>query len=210
MRPNDRTLDSIRPALPGTEAPKRALFIDRWGTLFEQPAKGYEARFENAVFTTDAIDLLFRAQQAGWLVYFLGNEDAVARGKLAVGTWEKFEQDMTRHLASYGVEVTRTYACIDHPLHGKGERLRDSVFLLPNTGAMYHAMQHDGVCLPESWVIGDSSLELAAGWRAGCRTAGVRSGQACNDGELEIDPALMGDTLCEVLTEILSMTTARA
>ncbi|MCB9915415.1 MAG: HAD-IIIA family hydrolase [Planctomycetes bacterium] len=203
MRPISTPLDSIRPALPGTEPPTRGLFVDRWGTLLELPGKGFEAQFENAEFVPGAVDALFRAHQAGWRIYLLGNEDAVARGRLKVETWEAFETALLAHLAGMGVPVARCYACIDHPEHGKGKRQRDSVFLLPNTGAMYHAMQHDGVRLSESWVIGDSTLELAAGWRAGCRTAAVRTGLAGADGELAIDPSLTGDDLPGVLNEIL-------
>ena len=204
MRPSDRLLDSLRPALPGTTPPKRALFIDRWGTLLEQPEKGYEARFDKCEFTPAATDLLFRASQAGWQVYLIGNEDAVARGKLSDATWERFEADLLGHLASLGVPVVRNYACLDHPEHGKGEHQKDSVFLLPNTGPMYHAKQHDGICLEQSWVIGDSSIELAAGWRAGCRTAAVETGLAAADGVLEIDPAFRAQNLAGVLTELLA------
>jgi D-glycero-D-manno-heptose 1,7-bisphosphate phosphatase len=204
MRPSDHLLESIRPALPGTTPPKRALFIDRWGTLLEQPERGYEARFDKCEFTPAAIDLLFRASQAGWQIYLIGNEDAVARGKLADATWERFEAELLAHLGSLGVPIARNYACLDHPEHGKGTHLKDSVFLLPNTGPMYHAKQHDGIQLDESWVIGDSTIELAAGWRAGCRTAAVKTGLAGADGTLEIDPAFHGENLGEVLAEILT------
>lgn len=210
MRPNSSPLDSIRPALPGTTPPVRGLFIDRWGTLLELPKKGFEARFENASFTPGAIDLLFRAHQAGWKLYLLGNEDSVARGQIKLTTWETFEAQLLAHLASLGAPIERCYACVDHPQHGASERQRDSVFLLPNTGAMYHAKQHDGVRLDQSWVIGDSTLELAAGWRAGCHTAGVRTGLASADGELSIDPEFISEDLASALAEILALTTARA
>ena len=210
MRPTPNSLDSIRPALPGTTPPARGLFIDRWGTLLELPGKGYEAQFDKARFTEGAVDLLFRAHQAGWKLYLLGNEDAVARGRLKLSTWETFETRMLEHLASLGAPIERCYACVDHPEHGKGKHLRDSVFLLPNTGAMYHAKQHDDIRLDQSWVIGDSTLELAAGWRAGCQTAGVRTGLGTEDGELAIDPKFISDDLAGALGEILALTTARA
>jgi phosphoglycolate phosphatase-like HAD superfamily hydrolase len=115
---------------------------------------------------------------------------------------------MLSALRCHGVCVERCYACLDDPHNGKGKHQRDSVFLLPNTGAMYHARQHDGVHLGESWVIGDSTPELAAGWRAGCRTAGVRTGQACADGTLEIDVEFQAANLAEALDEILQLTRA--
>ena len=205
MTPRDIFPDSPNAPLPGTEAPKKALFIDRWGTLLELPPRGHRARFADAEFTDRALDSLFRASQAGWAIYLIGNEDAVARGRISEHTWETFERDLLEAMAAAGVSVARNYACLEHPVHGKGVRMKDSVFLLPNTGAMYHSMQHDGIHLGGSWVIGDSTIELAAGWRAGCRTAGVRTGLATEDGVLEIDPEFVADDLTEVLAQILRL-----
>ena len=63
-------------------------------------------------------------------------------------------------------------------------------------------MQVDGIVLRESWVIGDSTLELVAGWRAGCHLAGVRTGEALQDGRLEVEPELMGDSIADAVAEI--------
>ena len=192
--------------LPGTERPLRGLFIDRWGTLLELPTKGPCSRFEDARFTPRALSALFRARAAGWHLYLIGNEDAVATGRVSDDTWQRFEAAMLAHLASHGAPMTRSYACLDDPVLGVGKHRRDSVFQLPGTGAMYHAMQHDGIVLEESWVVGDSSLELAAGWRSGCRTAGVRSGLAMKDGALEVEPLLVADDLGSFVYEILART----
>ncbi len=190
--------------LPGTERRPRGLFIDRWGTLLERPAKGYCTRFADARFVEGAIDALFRAAQAGWRLYLIGNEDAVARGVWSTASFERFEGALAERLSSLGVPIARTYVCIDHPVHGKGPRKRDSVYLLPNTGAMHHARQFDRLDLSESWVIGDSTLELAAGWRAGCRTAGVRTGEAVQDGALHVEIDLFADDLTRVVRHILA------
>ena len=194
--------------IPGTAPPARGLFIDRWGTLLELPSRGYRANLADTEFTPRALETLFRASQAGWLVYLIGNEDAVARGRLSTATWQRFESEVLDHLAAHGIPVKRNYACLDHPEHGCMGRRKDSVFLLPNTGAMYHAMQHDGIRLDQSWVIGDSTLELAAGWRSGCRLAGVRTGLALGDGAFEIEPNLVCENLSEVLAEILVLAAA--
>jgi len=191
------------PPLPGTERPARGLFVDRWGTLFDRLAPEGDAEFDPAWLTPGSVDALFRAQQSGWRVYLIGNEDAVARGRMQDACWERLERRLLEHLAGLGVAVVRNYACLDHP-QGRGAHQRPSVFLLPDTGLLYHAAQVDGVLLRQSWVIGDSSLELAAGGRAGCRTLGVRSGQACRDGVLEVDPDLMTENLTEALLFLAS------
>lgn len=188
--------------IPGTEPSPRGLFVDRWGTLLELPERGFCPRFEQAEFIPGAVDALFRARQAGWKIYLLGNEDAVAFGQMAKSTWNRFEQALLEHLRQHGAEVHRSYACTDHP-DGKGEHQRPSVFLLPNTGAMYHAAQEDGIDLEQSWVIGDSTLELIAGARAGCHTAAVRTGLALSDGTLHVEPDLWAPDLAGVLTQFI-------
>jgi histidinol phosphatase-like enzyme len=185
--------------LPGTEAPQRALFVKRWGTLL-CPQAGWSA-FEPALLAAGAVDALFRACQAGWHVYLIGNEDQVAFGHCSDEEWLAFEAALLAHLAAHGVHVSRCYATLDHP-SGKGRHRRKSVFLLPDTGIFYHALQHDGVLLSESWVIGDATPELAAGERAGCHVARVREPGGASDPELHVDPELRATSLVEVLDSL--------
>jgi histidinol phosphatase-like enzyme len=191
------------PPLAGTVPAPCALFVDRWGTLLETPPAGFAASPLELRFHGGVQDALFRANQAGWRVYLIGNESAVASGRLALEVWHEIEKKMLRDLARAGVAVARNYACIDHPEGAPGRR-NDSVYLLPNTGAFYHAMHMDGVDLAKSWVIGDSTLELVAGWRAGCRMAAVRTGLALSDRTFEVDPEVFGRDLCGVVQELLA------
>jgi histidinol phosphatase-like enzyme len=173
------------PPIPGTEQPHRALFIDRWGTLLAPTECGPNG--PSLEFTPGAVDALFRATQAGWNLYLIGNEDAVARGQVSDAAWSEFENSLLAHLHAHGARIVRNYACLEHPL-GKGPHKKNSVFRLPDTGTFYHAAQNDGVVLGESWVIGDSTLELVAGTRAGCRSIAVQSGLALGDGALDVEP----------------------
>lgn len=190
--------------LPGTGFPPRALFVGRLGTLIRRPAQGWCSRFDPALFSAGSLELLFRARQAGWSLYLIGNEEAVARGRMSDASYERFERELLAYLTARGITIARNYACLEHP-EGKGLHRRDSVFLFPNTGALYHAAQVDGIELSESWVIGDNELELAAGWRAGCRIASVANE---SDGEaslLEVEPALRAKDLKQVLSEVLAI-----
>lgn len=195
------------PPLEGTVPAPRALFVDRWGTLLETPPAGFAASPSEVRFHPGALDALFRACQAGWRLYLLGNEEAVARGRLALEAWLEIEKKMLGDLQRAGVAVTRSYVCLDHP-EGISGRRNDSVYLLPNTGAFYHAFHVDGIDLPKSWVIGDSTLELVAGWRSGCRMAGVRTGQGLADGTFAVDPEVIGEDLRRVVLELLQRTEA--
>lgn len=158
-------------------------------------------RLDHVEFTPGALDAMFHAGQAGWNLYLIGNEDAVAQGKLSEAKWKELRGALAQHLQAHGIPLKRFYACLDHPDGVKGHA-RDSVFLLPNTGVLYHAAQTDGIVLPQSWVIGDSSLELVAGWRAGCRLAGVRTGEGLADNQLHVEPEIHEATLAVVLNAI--------
>ena len=67
--------------LEGTEGPRRALFVKRWGTLLAPTSPG-ALRFSPELLVPGAVEALFRASQAGWWIYLLGNEDGVAHGHM--------------------------------------------------------------------------------------------------------------------------------
>lgn len=189
--------------LPGTTPRPRALFIDRWGTLLDEPPDGTPPAVTSERFSPRAVEALFRASQDGWTIYLIGNEDAVARGQVDDDDWSRFERELLAFLADYGVRVERCYACLDDPEHGHGRHKRDSVYMLPNTGAMYHAMQHDGVELDRSWVIGDGALELVAGWRAGCHLAAVGGRERISESELSVEPEIETPDLASAIALVL-------
>jgi histidinol phosphatase-like enzyme len=198
---------SMFPPLPGTERAPRGLFVDRWGTLLKLPACGVCARPDELEFRTGVLDALFRAHRAGWNVYLIGNEDAVADGRLSRSAWAEIEGAILARLVGAGALVKRCYACLEGP-GGSADNRLESVFRLPNTGALYHATHTDGIELRRSWVIGDSTLELVAGWRSGCRLAGVRTGLGLADGTYHVEPEIVGDDLAAVLGEILATESA--
>ncbi len=188
--------------LPGTTPLPRGLFVDRWGTLLETLERGYAAHPDEVRFFPGVLPALFRATRAGWSIYLLGNEDAVARGELTFEAWKAVEERILFSLERAGVVLARQYACIDHPEGIEGRR-NDSVYLLPNTGAFYHASHVDGIELEKSWVIGDSTIELVAGWRAGLRLAGVQTGLALRDRTYTIEPEIVGSDLPAVIGMLL-------
>jgi D-glycero-D-manno-heptose 1,7-bisphosphate phosphatase len=191
--------------LPGTRPAPRGLFVSLWGTLATPAGAGPARRFQEAEFTLGAVNALFRACQAGWLIYLLGNQPAVARGKVSEAEWHELERAILAHLAEHGVRVERTYFCIDDPVGGVRGRRKDSVYRLPNTGPFYHAVHTDRIELRRSWVLGDTTEVLVAGWRAGLRMVGLRSGAGLADAAFEVTPDFHAADLREAVTELLQL-----
>lgn len=185
-------------SLPGAQPPLRGLFIDRFGTLVDSPGPAGFRAFDPSHVPAAAVDALFRLCSAGWNIYLVGNEDAVAKGKVSDESWQSFEKSLLEHLARFGVNIVRNYACLDD-IAGKGAHKKLSVFRLPDTGIFFHAQQFDGVELRRSYVIGDSTLEIAAGARAGLKTIGVRTGFGCRDESLAVTPDVWADDIVSAL-----------
>lgn len=195
--------------LPGTTPAPRGLFVDRWGTLLVTPERGYARTPDEVQFVPGALDALFRAVRAGWRIYLVGNEDAVAYGDVTEQEWRAIDARIQEELAGAGVSVARDYTCTTRP-DGVPGQSADSVYLLPNTGSFYHASHEDGIELEKSWVIGDSTLEIVAGWRAGVRQAAMRTGQSLGDRTFEVDPELQLDDLVSVVDVLLERTALSA
>lgn len=192
----------LLPPIPGTGTPPRGLFVSRWGALLERPTSGFPRRFEDARFQARVLELLFRAGQAGWNIYTIGNEDDVARGRVSDAHWERFHTTLLDHLRAHGIPLTRDYASTDHP-DGKPPHNKESVFCFPNTGSLYHAAHEDGIELHECWLISDDPLELAAAWRAGVHVAAIRRNARERDSELHVEPEIVVRGVGEGIGEIL-------
>ena len=189
-------------ALPGTTSSPCGLFIDRWGTLLHLDEKGYADSPKEVKFIPGALDALFRAHRAGWLIYMVGNEDAVPFGALSKEKWDLVEEHIAEVLQDAGIQVVRNYLCISR-LDGVAGFQSDSVYQLPNTGAFYHALHTDGIDLQRSWIVGDSTTELVAGWRSGMRMAAVRTGEALSDRIYDVSPEIFADDLHSVVQILL-------
>ena len=194
------------PPIPGTGVPPRGLFVSRWKALLG--VRGLEALPQRAAaaLAPDALALLFRAAQQGWQIYLIGNEPAVAAGRVAEERWEAFRAELEALLAAQGIPLRRHYACLDD-VAGKGKHRRDSVFQFPNTGVLYHAAQEDGIELGESWLVSADTDELAAAWRAGVRTLALdgQGAQGAQDSELQVEPTLRGPDLARGLRTLLAL-----
>lgn len=182
-------MDHDRPAgtpIPGTVPVPRGLFLDVWGTLCELPESGAPRSPQDVQFLPGVLDALFAAHRAGWRLYLVGNATDVAMGRIDERTHKRIEETLIGAFGDAGVEITRSYVCTVHPEGVSGHR-GDSVYFLPGTGCFYHACHNDGIDMEKSWIVGDSTLELVAGWRAGIHTCGVSTGRALADAEFHVD-----------------------
>lgn len=175
--------------LPGLRFAPCGLFLDTWGTVFKRPADGYAPQAEQVEAIPGVLDGLFRCSQKGWKIFLIGNQEQVAFGEQDAASWAEVQSALHELLDKAGVPLEHDYLCTMHP-NGRGQGQGESVFQLPNTGPFFHATHHFNIDLAHSWVAGDQTLEIVAGWRAGLRTAGVATGLGLLDQDYDVEPEM--------------------
>lgn len=175
-----------------------AFFLDRDGTLNEEV--DYLHRPEDVVLTPGAARAIARLNATNIAVIIVTNQAGIGKGYYG---WPEYQAVMERIrclLALEGAHIDGDYACPFHPA-GIGEfRHADHPERKPNPGMLIKAAAEHSLDLERSWMIGDKSLDLEAGRRAGCRVALVRTGYGS-----QVDPALADLTASNLGTAIVSI-----
>jgi D-glycero-D-manno-heptose 1,7-bisphosphate phosphatase len=141
---------------------KRAVFLDRDGTLIEE--KEYLHRPEEVVLLPGVAAALRRLQEAGFLLIMVTNQSGVGRGYFRMEDVERVHQYLSGLLARQGIRLERIYVAPEGPDVPTLGRKPAPYFLL-------RARDELGIDLAESFMIGDKMIDLECGWRAGVRVS---------------------------------------
>lgn len=142
----------------------RAAFLDRDGVINRKAPDGqYVTRWEDFHLLPGAIEGISELNRAGFCVIVVTNQRCVAKGLLTEADLKKLHQRMSDHLAQGGATIDAIYYC-PHELEPPC-RCRK-----PAPGMLLEAARSFSLDLAESWMIGDSDIDILAGRNAGCRT----------------------------------------
>lgn len=153
---------------------KRAVFLDRDGTLIEE--SGYLDRLERLVFFPFSVDAVRVLNRAGFAIVIVTNQAGIARGIVK----EAFVGEAHRHIADRleagGAKIDGFYYCPHYPT-GVVEKYRATCDCRkPQPGLLRRAAKDLDLDLERSFVVGDRWHDLAAGQAVGARGVLVRTG----------------------------------
>ena len=143
---------------------RRAVFLDRDGTLMEE-VHYCNDQMRVRVFPGVA-GVLQKLRSAGWLTIVVTNQSGLATGKITPSQYLAVNNEFMRQLPG-GIDAV--YFCADDPAHPTERRK-------PQSGMLREAAGDHGIDLSQCWMIGDKSVDVECGRRAGCRTVLVRTG----------------------------------
>ncbi len=142
---------------------KKAIFIDRDGTLNVRPPKAqYIERPEDFVWLDGAKEAVRLLHQAGYLLFLFTNQPGIARGVMTQHQLDLVHLKMQAELQENGGCFDQIYVCP----HGWDENCGCRK---PKPGLLYQAQKEWSLNLLDCIVIGDDDRDMKAGEAAGCK-----------------------------------------
>lgn len=144
---------------------RRALLLDKDGVI--NVDHGYVCSPERTEFIDGIFDLVAAANGNGLVVVVATNQAGIARGYYTETDFRAYMDWMRGEFRQRGAHLDAVYYCPHHPVHGRGEYLRECDCRKPAPGMLLQAQRDLGLDLGTSLLIGDTPSDLAAGHAAG-------------------------------------------
>jgi len=151
----------------------KAVFFDRDDTLIEDP--GYISSPEQVKLLPGVADALIQLRKMGYKLVVITNQSAVARGIISEVTLGKIHKRLIELLEQNGASIDNIYYCPYHPDGVVAKYRKESDMRKPGPGMFLLAAQEMGIDCSQSWAVGDTYRDVAAGRLAGCGTILIKS-----------------------------------
>ena len=178
---------------------KRAVFLDRDGTLIEE--KEYLGDPDKIVVLPGAGVALRHLMDAGFLLFIVTNQSGIGRGYYALEDMHRVNARLCELLARDGVRFEKIYfspEAPDQPSRGRK----------PSPQFLFDARDEFGIDLAQSYMIGDKLIDLECGWKAGVKMSIlVRTGYGAEvERQLadKLNQAVVEDNITTVTESILN------
>jgi histidinol-phosphate phosphatase family protein len=140
--------------------------------------------------------------RAGFALVCVSNQPAAAKGAVSVDQLLAVHKRVTDLLADDGVHLDGSHLCLHHELGVVPELSGSCVCRKPAPGMLLEAAATLGLSLADSWMVGDTDADVAAGRAAGCRTLLIENPGSVHKRLQGIEPDLVGASLADAVTAI--------
>jgi len=181
--------------------PRPAVFLDRDGTLnIETKLLSSPAQLELLPGAAHAVRTLNRA---GLLAIVVTNQAKIARGDCSESDLEQIHDKLEALLEKEDAYLDAIYYCPHHPDGGgPGERPELKIECdcrKPGTAMIERAASDFSIQLEDSWLIGDTTVDLQTAQNARIRSILVRTGHGGQDGRWPARPDFEFDDVREAV-----------
>jgi D-glycero-D-manno-heptose 1,7-bisphosphate phosphatase len=156
-------------------SPRRAVFLDRDGTIVEDP--GYLHEPDKVRLLAGAAEALRQLRDAGYLVVTVSNQSGIARGLYAVADYTAVQQRLGELLAAHGAQLDASYFCPHHPQFTGPCECRK-----PGLKLFHDAQTALGIDFARSYWLGDRLSDVEPARPLGGRAILVGTGHGAGHG----------------------------
>ena len=203
-----KTIEEIKSgfiASRNLEFKQRAVFMDRDGTI--NKLKGFLDNENDFELEDCAVSAIGKINTSGMLAIVITNQPVVARGQCSIEDVENIHNKMKTLLGNKGVYLDDVIFCPHHPDKGFPEENPaykiDCECRKPKTGMIMKAASKYNIDLSKSFMIGDTTMDLELGRRAGVKTCLVLTGEAGNDKKFSKESDFVAENLEKAVDIIL-------
>jgi len=151
---------------------RRAVFLDRDGTIVEDPPPGYLHDPAKVRLLPGAAEGIRQLNSAGFLVVTVSNQSGIARGLYTVADYQAVQRRLEQLLKAHSARLDGAYFCPHHPdLTGPCDCRK------PGTKLFRDAAAALGIDLARSWFVGDKLSDVAPAESLGGRGLLVTTGE---------------------------------
>lgn len=177
---------------------RKVIFLDRDGTINVE--KSYLHKWEDFEFEKNAIEGLKELKNLGYEFIVVTNQSGIGRGYYTEEDLVTLNNQMTKKLKEFGIEILECFYCPHHPEKGIGKYKVDCNCRKPNPGMLLEGIKKYNVDIDNSFMIGDKKGDLEAGKKAGLKSILVLTGYGKKIEEEVKGNYLIAKDLLEVVT----------
>ncbi len=171
----------------------RAVFLDRDGVINRKPLEGgYVTTWEEIEILPGVAKAISLLNRANFKVVVVTNQRCVAKALVTSAEVELIHDRMCRVLGDAGATIDAVYYC-------PHEKEPPCACRKPAPGMLLLAAREHEIDLTESWMIGDSDVDIAAGRSAGCKTVRLVENSEQNSTDADVISSSLHDALSKIL-----------
>lgn len=185
---------------------QKCMFLDRDGTInYQNGWIDCESKFEMMEEAAHAIRMINSSE---YLAIVVTNQPVVARGMCRIEDVRDIHKKMETLLGERGIYLDDIAFCPHHPDKGFAEENPEYKIRCncrkPGTGMLEQMAEKYHISLEDSWMIGDSTVDIMTGKNAGMHTALVLTGEAGKDHKYDVKADMEGENLEQVVQKLLT------
>jgi D-glycero-D-manno-heptose 1,7-bisphosphate phosphatase len=152
--------------------PRRAVFLDRDGTLNEDPGYlGDPEKVELYPNTGETLSLL--KNDLNFSLIVISNQSGIGRGLITREKVDAVNSKVNELLRQFNVEIDAFYYCPYHPDYNTSE---ECTCRKPSPEMVLKAAKDFNIDLKDSYLIGDAVSDIECGINSGVKTILVKTG----------------------------------